>query len=349
MTERQRLLESIAVTTADYRAGELPAPTPEHVDCWVRQFNADAQLIILTELDFVLRKIYFSRERVIRFLTNLVTNQELTGDVPCTFWRNANFLDIQKHGHSQKEMLELFGEILKVKCDLKIDDCGSDNGVFVFIDDAIFSGTGIKSDLIDWIQKSAPNTAIVHVITIALYTGSWWSFEQIDKAIKSSNKKITIKQWRAIELENRKNHKNVSEVYWPTGIPDYADVQQYVASEEKFAFEPREAGGETAHPIFSSDEGRQALELHLLSAGVKIRGFCADPKPILRPLGFSPFGLGFGSTIVTFRNCPNNAPLALWWGDPQAPKNHPFSKWYPLFPRKTYNQEVDLDDIIIDL
>jgi hypothetical protein len=34
--------------------------------------------------------------------------------------------------------------------------------------------------------------------------------------------------------------------------------------------------------------------------------------------------LGFGSTIVTFRNCPNNAPLAFWAGDP----------WYPLFPRK---------------
>ena len=35
--------------------------------------------------------------------------------------------------------------------------------------------------------------------------------------------------------------------------------------------------------------------------------------------------LGFGSLVVTFRNCPNNAPLALWAGDP----------WYPLFPRRT--------------
>lgn len=345
MTVRQQHLESIAATTADYRAGELPAPTPEHVDRWVSQFNANAQLMILSELDHVLRQIYFSRERVIRFLSNLVTNQKLAGDVPCTFWRNANFLDIQKHGHSQKEMLELFGEILKDKCDLDIDDCGSDNGIFIFIDDAIFSGTGIKSDLIDWIKKSAPNTAIVHVITIALYTGSWWSFKQIEEAIKSSNKNIKIKQWRAIELENRKSHKNDSEVYWPTGIPNYADVQQYVASEERFAFEPRAAGGKTAHSIFSSEEGRQALELHLLSAGVKIRGFCADPKPILRPLGFSQFGLGFGSTIVTFRNCPNNAPLSFWWGDPAANKSHPFSKWYPLFPRKTYSREIDLHAI----
>lgn len=27
--------------------------------------------------------------------------------------------------------------------------------------------------------------------------------------------------------------------------------------------------------------------------------------------------------MVTFRNCPNNCPLAFWVGDP----------WYPLFPR----------------
>jgi hypothetical protein len=35
--------------------------------------------------------------------------------------------------------------------------------------------------------------------------------------------------------------------------------------------------------------------------------------------------LGFGSTLVTFRNCPNNCPLAFWAGYP----------WYPLFQRKT--------------
>lgn len=44
-----------------------------------------------------------------------------------------------------------------------------------------------------------------------------------------------------------------------------------------------------------------------------------------RPLGNMVLEtLGFGSMLVTFRNCPNNSPLALWAGDP----------WYPLFPRK---------------
>lgn len=343
MTKRQGLLESIADTTSDYRAGELPAPTPEHVDRWVRQFEADAQLPILTELDHILKCTYLTREWVEGFLQRLVTNDKLVGDDPCEYWRNANFLKIQSKGHSQEEMRAMFSDILEKTCGFGIDDCSSDDGDYIYLDDAIFSGTSIGQGLTAWIKNEAPAKAKIQVITIALYTGSEWAFRvPIDDAIKQSGKKIAITRWRAIELENQKTHKNTSEVYWPVGIPEYEDVQKYVASENRFAFEPRIAGGKTEHTLFSSEESRQAIELHLLSAGVKIRGFCADPKPILRPLGFSRFGLGFGSTIVTFRNCPNNAPLALWWGDPNASKTHPFSKWYPLFPRKTYNHEIDL-------
>jgi hypothetical protein len=243
-------------------------------------------------------------------------------------------------------MLSIFGEVLKKRCELAIDDCGSENGEFVFIDDAIFSGSSLRNDLVPWIQKKAPNMATVHVISIALYTGSEWVFRvPIAEAIKKSGKSISIKRWRAIELENQKVNRDLSEVLWPIGIPCYPDVKAYVDSQKKFVFVPRKPGGKTAHPVFSSEEGRQTLETHFLSAGVRIRGFCKDPKPILRPLGFGHFGLGFGSTIVTYRNCPNNAPLALWWGDPDANEDHPFSKWYPLLPRKTYSHDTDFDVI----
>ncbi len=53
---------------------------------------------------------------------------------------------------------------------------------------------------------------------------------------------------------------------------------------------------------------------------------CPNLGESQRPLGHTSLeALGFGSMIVTFRNCPNNAPLALWVGAP----------WYPLFPRTT--------------
>jgi hypothetical protein len=114
-----------------------------------------------------------------------------------------------------------------------------------------------------------------------------------------------------------------------------------MAAEQKFPFEPRTTGGKLEHPIFSSEEGRQLLERELLLAGMRIRSFSQNPSKALRPLGFSPFGLGFGSMIATYRNCPNNVPLALWWGDSAAEAGHPFSKWRPLLPRKTYAQEFD--------
>jgi len=38
---RTELLDDIATRPADYRAGDIPAPTPEHVVRWVRHFQAD--------------------------------------------------------------------------------------------------------------------------------------------------------------------------------------------------------------------------------------------------------------------------------------------------------------------
>ena len=53
MTVRNELLASIATTTVDYREGDLAAPTPEHVDRWVTQFDAAVQLPIQREMDHV--------------------------------------------------------------------------------------------------------------------------------------------------------------------------------------------------------------------------------------------------------------------------------------------------------
>jgi len=348
MTKRADLLGSIASTIGDYRADELLTPTPGHVERWVSQFDDAVQVPILAELDHVLKCTYFSLLRVERFLSKLVSNADLAGADPCKYWRGANFLNVQKDGHSQRDMLSIFSEMLEKKCGFATAACGSKNGDFIFLEDALFSGTRVRNDLVPWIQEKAPDKAVVHVIAIAIYTGSEWAFRvPIAEAIKGSGKNISIMRWRSIELENQKANRDSSEVLWPAAIPDYPDVKAYVESQDRYAFVARTPGGKIAHPIFSSEAGRQVLETHLLAAGVRIRGFCKDPKPILRPLGFSRFGLGFGSTIVTYRNCPNNAPLALWWGDPDAGEGHPFSKWYPLLPRKTYAQNIDFDAVDI--
>jgi hypothetical protein len=334
-------LESIADTIADYREGEIEKPTPDHIDRWVTQFDEKVQIPLLRELNHVLQKTYFSRTTVSSFFGNQIALEQLAGVDPCKYWGKAHFLDIQQNGHSQKEILQLFGEALRAKYGLDITKCGGDGGDYIYLDDVLFTGNRIGSDLSSWILNTAPSKGNVHVVVIVAHRlGEWQCEERLKKAAISSGKDLKFTFWAALRIENRKKYRAQSEVLWPAFIPDDERLKAYMAEETDYPFEPRVPGGELENKIFSSEEGRQLLERELLLAGVKIRSFSKNPSKILRPLGYSNFGLGFGSMIVTYRNCPNNVPLALWWGEPTAEKSHPLSKWYPLFPRKTYSQVV---------
>ncbi|MGH8479939.1 MAG: phosphoribosyltransferase-like protein [Gammaproteobacteria bacterium] len=342
MTERQTLLESIASTAADYRAGELATLTPAHVDRWTKQFDKEVQLPLVRELNHVLPHTYFSRTRVQAFLAGLVINENLAGKNVCDFWKQTNFLHIQQYGHSQAELLAVFDSVLKAECGIMTAQCSSVNGAYIYLDDVMYSGKRIGNDLDAWIRGPAPASATVNVIVIAIHTlAEYLVKKRLRVTIAESGKNITIRYWRAANIENRKSQKKDSGVLWPAQLPEDARLSAYLGLPHRFPFEPRPPGGRLGP--FSSEEGRQLLERELLLAGVKIRASCENPKDIMRPLGFSAFGLGFGSMIVTFRNCPNNSPLALWWGDPAAGPNHPFNKWYPLFPRKTYGAEIAFD------
>lgn len=346
MSERSKLLASVANTIKDYRAGELPQPSPQHVDRWSTQFDASVQVPMLRELAHVFQHTYFTKSQVSEFFAHQIGHKEIAGAKPREYWRSAHILDIQENGHSQTEIRRLFGEAVTKAYGLDIGKCGKDGGAYIYLDDVLFSGSRIGSDLAKWIAKDAPASANFEVLVIAAHLfGEWKCKGRLNDAAKEAGKKLDFRFWAALRVENRRTYRDTSEVLWPAVIPDDAPLKAYMQEEKKFPFEPRKPGGKLAHPIFTSEEGRQLLERELLLAGIRIRSFSQNPSRALRPLGFSPFGLGFGSMIVTYRNCPNNTPLALWWGDPDAAPGHPFSKWYPLLPRKTYAQDVDFDDI----
>lgn len=342
MSARSDLLASIAHTIQDYRSGEIEKLTPDHADRWVQQFDKGVHLPLLRELDHVLKKTYLNRKTVEAFLHRMVTSKNIAGDDPCSFWSRAHFLKIQTSGHSQQEMLEIVDKILQKECKLTIAKCGKAGGDFVYVDDVMFSGNRVGNDLAAWIADKAPAKAKVHIVVAAIHTsGEYLVGNRLKKAIADSRKAIELRYWRIATVENRKYYKNDSEVLWPAELPVDAATHQYIALPHKFPLELRKAGGNLGP--FSSEQGRQLLEREFLVAGVKIRGLSQSPKDILRPLGFSPFGVGFGSMTVTYRNCPNNCPLALWWGDPKATSG-PFH-WYPLFQRKTYAQPIEFDAI----
>ena len=336
MTERQNRLGSIARTIKDYRGGDLPETTPGHVDRWIRQFRREVQLPMLHEMDYVLRKTYFSQSDVRDFFAGAISNRSLAGEEPCKFWETAHLLDIQQDGNSQTEIRQLFLDELEKKYVLTAGT--TKDNVFVYLDDVLFSGSRIGNDLSEWVVTEAPAVGTVHIVVIAAHSfGEWKCRTRLEGTAREEGKRLKFQFWAALRIENRKAYRNKSEVLWPATIPTDDALTAYIGEESKFPFEPRAPGGQLEHAIFSSEEGRELLERELLLAGIHIRSLSQNPSPVLRPLGFGPFGLGFGSMIVTYRNCPNNVPLALWWGDPQADRRHPFSGWYPLVQRRTYS------------
>ena len=360
---RDELLQSIATTILDYRKGEIPAPTAEHVDRWIRQFDPSVQEPMLTEMDHVLKQSYLSREYFLNFLEGLAARKKLPGDgfwqILCrtlcrlfgvgkqgrgterahrTVWEDVTFLDIQKHGASQHAMLNLFQEVLGQEHQLTLSGSRSATGPFLYLDDILFTGNRIILDLRQWLQTDAPSRARLVVVVMACYNrGLLYTHKAILQEAAQARKTISLYWLRSMAFEDRPWSSGARDGFHPAHIPDHPLARACAEGLERAGYPPRlrvpNRGGESR--LFSSEAGRHLLEQQLLLAGLNIQSFCRNPKEYLRPLGYHTLkGFGFGATVVTYRNCPNNCPLAWWWGDSSASSSSPLRRWYPLFPRK---------------
>lgn len=331
MSTRTQLVAELATIVADYRRGEVPPMNAAHVERWLKQFEPAAQDPVLAETVHALRSTYISRDEAKGFLANLVTNASVAGPDPASFWANSVVRDIQLGGSSQRDLLEVFGEVLKDQLGLMLDRCPQVAERIIYLDDGVFSGSRTQADLSAWIAQQALPTSEIYIITMALHTGGqWFAQGRIDKAAAAASKRVSQRWRRAIELENRLAHKDTSDVLWPARLPVDPLVDAYVKTLDAAGFHPaktlRTGSSIGAIKIFSTPASRDWLEQEFLKAGVKIRDMCTNLPQSCRPLGFTGLKtLGFGSTFVTYRNCPNTTPLAFWVDAP----------WYPLFPRKT--------------
>lgn len=327
MTTRKELLERVVEQIADYREGEIASMGTAHVDKWVRQFAGASQEPILAELGHVFSKTYFTRKTVADFLSQIAVSKELTGGDPKEFWKNVKVLQLQTAGNSQRDMLSIFDKALQNTFGSKVADCGGNApDTFLYIDDVLFSGGRIRHDVVKWIKEAAPQQAKLAIVTIANHLlGEWRTGKDIADAAKEAGKSINVTWWRVFQIEDRKAYMTNSDVLRPTMTPADAATAAYVQglNLEPVFRTPGQVGG---LGFFSSENGRALLEQQFLVSGVGVRAMCPYLNIYMRPLGNSMMGTtGFGSMIVTYRNCPNNAPLVLWAGNP----------WYPLFPRKT--------------
>jgi hypothetical protein len=321
--EREQLLQSICTTVADYRADDLPAPDTAHVERWVEQFPEPSQDLILQEMGHVLSNSYWSRAAQTDFLRSVLN---LSKKPAAEFWNSVGILSLQTRGISQARLLAEFGTLMQDECGYSLADCQSpEGGVFVYLDDVLFTGSRVGGDLARWIREDAPRKARLYVVVQVNHAlGEYEVQRRLSQVASEAAKDIHIEFRQTRMLENRKWYRQTSDVLWPAQLPENGPVADYLAQEHRFPFEPRTPGG--ASSTFATEKGRSALEAAFLEAGVTIRDSIAAPEDFWRPLGFGRYGLGFGSLTVTHRNCPNNAPLALWWG---------LGGWYPLFDRVT--------------
>jgi hypothetical protein len=323
----KEVCDQIAAKTVDYRplSGAMDG---EYVMNWAGQFPEAGRLPLLLELGHILDRTYVSQSDWETFVKELLTTEQLVGSDPVAFWRGVNFCKDQKRGNSQREMLEVFDGVLSQTLGFSITDCGSDEGPWVYLDDGIFTGTHVRWDLLDFIRGPAPQTCVLHIIAIALHSGrAQYTEKELHKAAKEAGKKLTTKWWRAKEFETRPWRD--TEVLFPSALPDDPYVAKLVEQLKELKQPPklRTVVTASANGVFSGDGARNLLERELLIAGCRLK---YELAPYLKenhwPLGYDVFKcMGFGSMLVTFRNCPNNCPLALWCGDP----------WIPLFPRDT--------------
>lgn len=321
-SQRDELLGAIASTIADYRAGEILPVSTYHVDRWIQQFEASVQVSILSEVQHVLDKVYVPKSGLESFLDAVCKQPDLSAD-----WRLTNFLNIQKVGHSQHEMLSMFSACLQRNYGYGIQHCGASGGPFIYLDDATFSGHRALTDLKAWLP-SAPATATLHIIVIAFHAYGQFDFtRKFKEACANANKQITVRWWRCAEFEDRRAYTDDSDVLRPTEIPAGAEVAAYVQSlGAQYPLVLRGGSSIGKKSLFSSGAARHLLEQEFVKQGVRIRAMCPNLNAFQRPLGNTTLShFGFGSMLVTYRNCPNNCPLVFWAGDP----------WYPLFPRKT--------------
>ena len=340
--------KDIAEIIADYRLNDRKNGLlnikidKDHVERWIEQFPQN-QDIILGETKKLLGRYYFSQERVYKKLRKLATTEKLWDD-PEKVMTKAYFLDCQTEGQSQRQLLDMMAKVVwdKYKVQIKrTDKAVDDQAIYIYLDDGLFSGRTLFNDMASFLPHVHEGSKIWSIFLIAHSFGEWWVMENVQKNFDIQ--KIGFYMGYFKTLSNSDGNNYPFDCLRPT--PYKSDlVDEYIRSlnEEKennpdkklFTFRN---SARPASTRFDSEENRSILEQELMEAGLKICNFPKTRTQYMRPMGFdNRITFGLGAYFATFMNMSNNCPLAYWWGDAEAEDWHPFSKWYPLLPRRAH-------------
>lgn len=338
--------ESIAQTVSDYRPEEPRRITPDRVKSWIRQFDPEDQLVILQEIDRILKRFYFSRERVKTSLRNFIRTNLIGEEEPSSVLQRTHFLQVQRQGSSQRDLVEIVDEILQNDYGIALNACGlGQPEIFVYIDEAVLTGNRLRYDLTPgetrpgndpspaWITTRAPRNCILKIFVLAAHTrGTNYAMGYVRAA--AGAKGISVSIHSAMCVPNARDSQCTSlDCLWPQRVVGASEVDEYISRVERetgwnVTFRP--PGTPKRETLFSTAVARDKVERAFLMKGLEL--VATTEKESMRPLGWEKLAsLGFGTFFVTYRNIPNNAPLVLWW--PGG------GRWSPLFQRRDSDQQ----------
>lgn len=323
-----QLCRAIANIIQNYRNLNLGV---EHVARWINQFDIDEQEIVLRGSLHLFERLYFSESVFDRFVCDV---QEYFARISI---EDYSLLDCQMNGSSQKELNAKFirqngnHEINKAKRNI------------VYLDDFIFTGNRIENDIANLFQKNffgIQDEHTIHIATLGHFSyGQYNSEKSLREIARKMNKNVsfTYLSYKEYRLVNNPNNLNKADVFCISSaiLESNQDIKEFLESDLRGKQNLLTRDNNNSQIAFNGFLWRDDFERILIKYGIKIIERCQSHNRYLKPLGYSSFTPGFGATVFTYRNCPNNAPLVYWWGSLEETLN-PAMQWYPLLPRQTY-------------
>lgn len=215
---------------------------------------------------------------------------------------------------------------------------------YIYVDDASYTGRTLSkyltriSEQLSKMNKKPRKLVVWHLIE---YSGE--TLSRIGEGLarlESLGVKVIFQ--RVEDLGNKTNEgKRLGTLLPSSDCSSSPIVQRYLKSRPPLIAMKdnpalwRNPDDEFEDGLFASLEERNVVERALLEVGCYL--YMHIEQPQFRPLGYfasvRDVSFGFGSMFCTCHNSANTTPVAMWWGDPNRPKNNPLSLWNPLLPR----------------
>lgn len=324
-----QLCTAIADIIRDYRNLNLDVA---HVEKWINQFNIDEQEIVLRGSLHLFERLYFPESVFDEFVCSVkefFTSNSI---------EDYSLLDCQKNGLSQKKLNSKF---IYKNGNYEINE---DKRNIVYLDDFIFTGNRIENDIKNLFQCNelfgVTDKHTIYIATLGYFSyGKYKLEESLREIAREMNRNVLFSYCSCPKYRfvNHPNKLNEADVFCISSaiLENNQDIKEFLEDDLIGRQDLRTRDDNNSQIAFNGFPWRDDFERILIKHGIEIIQRCQQHSQCLKPLGYGSFPPGFGATVFTYRNCPNNAPLVYWWGSLEETDN-PAMQWYPLLPRQTY-------------